>query len=244
MSDTGREAPSAPAPSTTSPEPHHDDRAAPDTQTHPPFEPLFTLLTNTSTNTTIHPRVHYLFSDDDPAILTSAAAAASTAPASVPGQKPDRTLIVDVAPRPGGSGWDVAWASSLTPDFAVTDAQLQQQHEAQSPQQQPLPPQQQQQQGEGMLRLEGVEREPVEVVKKASGDAAGSVTEDPDALIEEFKRRMGTLKKVIGQGERRREVLRREEGEEKEEQEHRDEREPQGQAAGGGPFEANKADDD
>ncbi|KAL6863111.1 hypothetical protein ACO1O0_003355 [Amphichorda felina] len=248
MSDTGREAPAPAAPSTTSPEPHHDGRTSAEPQaSHPPFEPLFALLTNTSTNTTIHPRVHYLFSDDDPAILTSAAAAAAAAASSpsTSGGNPDRALIVDLAPRPGGPGWDVAWASSLTPEFAVTGAQLQQQHEAQQGQeqgQQPSPQQQhtQQQQGEGMLRLEGVEREPVDV-KKPSADAAGSGTEDVEALMEEFKRRMGVMKRVVGEGERRKEVLRREEdgvGEKRGE-----EGGPEGQASGGGAAGTNKADD-
>ncbi|KAJ6785755.1 hypothetical protein PWT90_04845 [Aphanocladium album] len=40
----------------------------------PPFEPLFALLTNTTTGATVHPRIHYIFSDDDTSIPTDTAA--------------------------------------------------------------------------------------------------------------------------------------------------------------------------
>ena len=82
------------------------------------FEPLFTLITNATTNTTIHPRVHYLFADDDPSIL----------PGPAPPDPTHRAVVLDLVPASeagdgaeqgsSGSGWAVAWASSLSPGFA------------------------------------------------------------------------------------------------------------------------------
>lgn len=159
----------------------------------PPFEPLFALLTNTTTNATVHPQIHYLFSDDDPSILT--------APAN-----PDpshRTLIVDLAPAPPANPirWSVQWASSLSQDFAVTASGISlQQNETDD--------------GGLMLKVEGVEREPVDVrgdsLPSSGSGALGR--EDVEGLAEEFKRRMGVLKKVVAEGERRRDVLDREHG--------------------------------
>ena len=224
MSDASREAPSPPAAEpapTTSPGGDDEQPPAAEDQpnnpaAHPPFEPLFTLLTNTSTNTTIHPRVHYLFSDDDPSMLTSAVAAATSTTTSTDNPR-DRALIVDLAPSPDASGWSVSWASSLSPDFAVTSAQLQTQQEQQ---QQPDDPthkqdqqrQQQQQQQQGMLRLEGVEREPADT-RRTPADSTASGEEDVEALMEDFRRRMGVLGRVVGEGERRGLALRRQQEE-------------------------------
>ncbi|KAF4990949.1 hypothetical protein FGRMN_8140 [Fusarium graminum] len=157
----------------------------------PPFEPLFTLLTNSTTNTTVHPHIHYLFSDDDPSILTASAEDPS-----------HRALVVDLAPAPEGdpSRWAVSWASSLTPDFAVTNSSVAvQQSEGDE------------NGGAGalMLRVEGVEREPVEMrsdsLPNSGSGALGG--EDVDVLAEDFRRRMGVLKKVVEEGEKRRVLL-------------------------------------
>ncbi|KAL6887685.1 hypothetical protein HDV57DRAFT_370639 [Trichoderma longibrachiatum] len=177
-----------------------------DHDSFPPFEPIFTLLTNTTTNTTVHPRVHYLFSDDD-------ASAIFTAPQTTTDPL-QRAIVVDLAPPSAPNGkWSVSWASSLTPDFAVTSSQLSlQQH------------------GSGsaataaadngsentattsvMLRVEGVEREPVSS-RPNSLPASGSGIvgrENVEQLVEEFRRRMGVLKKVVDEGERRKEVMAR-----------------------------------
>ncbi|KAL6877064.1 hypothetical protein J3F83DRAFT_436012 [Trichoderma novae-zelandiae] len=175
----------------------------------PPFEPIFTLLTNTTTNTTVHPRVHYVFSDDD-------ASAIFTAPQTDPLH---RALVVDLAPPAAPNGkWSVSWASSLTPDFAVTGSQLSLQQHGSS--------------GGGgggaaagndtdngaetgstsvVLRVEGVEREPVSS-RPNSLPASGSGIvgrENIEQLVEEFRRRMGVLKKVVDEGERRKDAMAR-----------------------------------
>ncbi|KAI9171812.1 Endochitinase B1 [Paramyrothecium foliicola] len=191
----------------------------------PRFEPLFTLLTNSTTNTTVHPRVHYVFSDDDPGVLASAATDPS-----------QRALVVDLVPATSqqqaasqlrstadhnasvaaataaaaasSSAWDIAWASSLSPDFAVTASQLAvQQHGGEG-------------NGALMLRVEGIEREPVDVgsgdAPVAGGGSSGSLRdsggpgrEDVDSLLDDFRRRMELLRKVVGENDRRREVLHR-----------------------------------
>ncbi|KAM5355544.1 hypothetical protein ACJ41O_002190 [Fusarium nematophilum] len=192
----------------------HDDTeagdAAPPEPPMPPFEPLFTLLTNSTTNTTVHPRIHYLFSDDDPSVLAN------------PVGDPDpshRALVVDLAPAPDGDPgrWAVSWAASLTPDFAVTQSSVAvQQNEGDDDGGRSSS-------GGGalMLHVEGVEREPVEMrpdsLPSSGSGAIGG--EDVDVLAEDFRRRMGVLRKVVGEGEKRRAVVGLQQEEESEEQE-------------------------
>ncbi|KND91189.1 hypothetical protein TOPH_04104 [Tolypocladium ophioglossoides CBS 100239] len=158
-----------------------------DSNTAPPsFEPLFTLLTNETTNTTVHPRVQYLFADDDTSVLSN---------------PPDRAVIVDLAPSADNTHWAVSWASSLSADFAVTGSRLAaQQADGEASDS-----------GAAMLRIEGVEREPVDDVRGDSLPASGSGSaamgsDDVEALAVEFRRRMGVLKKVVGEGERRKQL--------------------------------------
>ncbi|KAM6537343.1 hypothetical protein FALCPG4_003269 [Fusarium falciforme] len=165
------------------------DDEAPLEPSMPPFEPLFALLTNSTTNTTVHPRIHYLFSDDDPSVLASPAV--------------DRALVVDLVPAPEGdsSRWAVSWAASLTPDFAVTKSNVAvQQSEGDDDGRNG---------GALMLRVEGVEREPVEMrpdsLPSSGSGAIGG--EDVDVLAEDFRRRMGVLKKVVDEGEKRRALV-------------------------------------
>ncbi|PNY28061.1 Uncharacterized protein TCAP_02009 [Tolypocladium capitatum] len=153
----------------------------------PPLEPLFTLLTNSTTNTTVHPRVQYLFADDDTSVLSN---------------PPDRAVVVDLAPSADNTRWTVSWASSLDADFAVTGSCLAaQQADVEASDS-----------SAAMLRIEGVEREPVDDVREDSLPASGSGSaavgrDDVEALAEDFRRRMGVLKKVVGEGERRRQQL-------------------------------------
>lgn len=143
----------------------------PQPQQPPVFQPLFTLVNDGTTRATHHPRVHYIFSDDDPDILTEALArhgsqqqqqvaltsfpsGSGTVPdarerhrPSSTGSTPDpplneRVIVLDLVPktstRPsafehsatatattaGGCGYEVAWASSLSSDWAVVSAKL------------------------------------------------------------------------------------------------------------------------
>ncbi|ROV91515.1 hypothetical protein VMCG_09437 [Cytospora schulzeri] len=141
-------------------------------QPPPPFQPLFTLVTDSTTRATHHPRVHYIFSDDDPDILTEALAQhgsqgqnPSTSPSgsgttlearerprqlsstSTPTPSNERVIVLDLVPKTnntthsgeygaatntaaatgaggGGGGYEVAWASSLSSDWAVVSANI------------------------------------------------------------------------------------------------------------------------
>ncbi|RDA89102.1 hypothetical protein CP532_2284 [Ophiocordyceps camponoti-leonardi (nom. inval.)] len=176
----------------------------------PPFEPLFTLLTNTTTNTTIHPRVQYLFTDDDPSILSAPTPSSSSSPSR-------RAMVVDLQPDPdpSGTGWKVSWAASLSADFAISDARILSPSSAPSTS------------GAGVLRLDGVEREPVEpppplpppptqssrasdgLLRNSDADAADAdaggrhAGEDVHALAEDFRRRMAILQSVVAEADRR-----------------------------------------
>lgn len=196
MSDKDPE-PSPPAPDTAAspsalpadPETQSQHQSA--ESASPAFEPLFTLLTNVTTGATIHPHVQYLFSDDDTSVL------------SQPSDDPDhRTLVVDLVPS--GNTWSIQWASSLNPDFAITSSQLAVQRNDDPD-------------GDSstMLRLEGVEREPLDLSggsrpNSLPSSGSGAIgREDVDSLAREFKRRAGVLKKVVGEGEKRRDLIAR-----------------------------------
>ncbi|KAL5612015.1 hypothetical protein BROUX41_000422 [Berkeleyomyces rouxiae] len=84
------------------------------------FDPPLTLVTNTTSGTTYHPQVYYIFSDDEPDTLTHALQLANT---RNPGLY-DRAVIVDLQPTDSATGWTVASASSITADWAVTNAQF------------------------------------------------------------------------------------------------------------------------
>lgn len=161
----------------------------------PPFEPVFALLTNNTTNTTVHPRVHYVFSDEDVAPLDAAS----------DGDPSHRPIVVDLVPNEANDGWKVSWASSLSPDFAVTATELSKQ-----------------QQGSGdaeadpstgtlMLHIDGVTREPIDTrfdpdnSQPTSGSASGAIGKDEaENLADEFRRRMAGMKTVVDAGQQRR----------------------------------------
>lgn len=108
-------------------------------QLQPPFQPLFTLVTDSATHATHHPEVHYIFSDDDPEILTEALArhghqsspVTSAERASAPQAPPnERAIVLDLVSKSADNshspqstlGYDVAWVSSLSPSWAVVTA--------------------------------------------------------------------------------------------------------------------------
>ncbi|KAJ2972509.1 hypothetical protein NUW58_g9171 [Xylaria curta] len=157
-------------------------------RTPPPFAPVFTLVNNTSTRTTHHPHVRYIFSDDDPDILTEALA-------------------------------DVAWASSLSPSWAVLNAQLSQ----------ISPPSSDAGHSSGSGAGDpGVEtnaptslselRISDEASRQRPGSASGSGSgqrerdrpgevDDFSTTLDEFEKRMAILRKVVDAGEDRRKKM-------------------------------------
>ncbi|VUC35996.1 unnamed protein product [Clonostachys rosea] len=237
MSDNGRE-PQAHRQQQQSPQPitthdrnsyHDGPDAAPEL---PGFEPIFTLLTNSSTNETIHPRVRYLFADDDPSSIIAHEAdhdAESSSSAA------HRTLVVDLAPRDPSStapnNWSVSWAASLSPDFAITDSNILPMQQGGDHPETAAHAHNTSPNGGLMLRIDGVEREPVDTKGAPSASSSNSLRgsgstpgkEDVEALVDDFKRRMGVLKKVVGEGERRREAVRVEQ-----ERQHQHQHQPEG----------------
>ncbi|KAI1131833.1 hypothetical protein F5Y10DRAFT_35822 [Nemania abortiva] len=201
--------------------------------TPPPFAPVFTLVENTSARTTHHPHVRYIFSDDDPDVLTQALAEceqANTEDLGSDSAAVNRAMILDLAPNDDG-GYSVAWASSLSPSWAVLNAQLSQisppssdgGHSNRS--------------GAGdagtnnssrperfMLRIEGVETSATgssselrisdDASRQRPGSASGSGSgqrererpiegDDYASTLDEFEKRMITLRKVVSAGEDR-----------------------------------------
>ncbi|KAI0160565.1 hypothetical protein GGR57DRAFT_499246 [Xylariaceae sp. FL1272] len=223
MSDSPAAAPargSRPASSAAQvPQPHRTS------STPPPFAPIFTLVDNTSTRTTHHPHVRYIFSDDDPDILTHALAECDIHNTGGDESDPaNRAMILDLQSDDQG-GYSVAWSSSLSPSWAVLDAQLS--HIS--------PPSSEAGStggGEGntekkpdrlMLRIEGLETTNPESSSElrisgertgqgsgsGSGSRSGSAHKENDkeeyaGMLDEFDKRMATLRKVVNASEDRR----------------------------------------
>ncbi|KAI0839072.1 hypothetical protein F5Y06DRAFT_27059 [Hypoxylon sp. FL0890] len=195
----------------------------------PPFAPIFTLVNNTSTRTTHHPHVRYIFSDDDPDILTQALAELDLSideSTSDPALRRNRAMILDLAPDSRG-GYSVTWASSLSPSWAVLDAQLS--HIS--------PPSSDGESNNGneggdtgradrlMLRIDGVESSALgseaetsgEPSRQGSGIASSGGSgqhnrdrgeiEDYTNIVDKFERRMTTLRKLVDAGEERRRII-------------------------------------
>ncbi|KAL1837864.1 hypothetical protein VTJ49DRAFT_3312 [Mycothermus thermophilus] len=204
-----------------------------------PFSPIFTLIASTSQSTnkqTIHhPTVHYIFADDDPEVLTAALAHHH---GSVRDEEEDdsnnemqgggirtpldRGVLLDVEPTADGSGYEVVWASSLTPDWAATSARLSRTEAGTG--------------ADGfatgalgsnlVLKIEGVSLEPSpprsllgkaaaaspETEMQSEGTVSGRQQNVPTAeeypeLLREFEKRMGTLRKVVEAGAARQRAL-------------------------------------
>ncbi|KAM0283864.1 hypothetical protein ACHAQH_002245 [Verticillium albo-atrum] len=206
------------------------------TPSHPPLDPagFFTLVTNTkfgatasTSQQTHHPRIQYIFADDDPTVLTAALAdsharnqAASSS--SHGSAKPkNHAILVDVAPAEDGKAGDVAsWrvtsASSLSGDFAVTDARITRMEESSAARGAKADGGGQDDDGENdggalMLKIEGVEMTGEDTTGVLGESLPGSQSsvrsgggkEDYAVLLEEFDKQMAILKKVIAAGEER-----------------------------------------
>ncbi|KAK9420421.1 hypothetical protein SUNI508_06417 [Seiridium unicorne] len=192
----------------------------------PPFQPIYTLVNNTSTKTTHHPQVRYIFSDDDPDVLTQALAQQhdTNLGESASGPAPDnRAILLDLSPDAEGA-YSVSWASSLSPSWAVLDAQVSR-----------ISPPSSDGGGSGdngasqnkkkpdrlMLRIEGIEggslvsSAELRLSGEKSGQGLGSGSgsgsgqkgaegEDYNSMVDEFDKRMTMLRKVVDAGEERR----------------------------------------
>ncbi|KAK6949148.1 hypothetical protein Daesc_009222 [Daldinia eschscholtzii] len=207
-------------------EPPSEQPPIADTYDHPdhephPFAPIFTLVNNASTRTTHHPHVRYIFSDDDPDILTRALVELDIGldgAASDPALS-NRAMILDLAPDPTG-GYSVAWASSLSPSWAVLDAQLSQI----APHSSDGESNNDNEGGDGsgrpdrlMLKIEGAESNSLgsegglsgETSRHGSGSGSGQhdrdrgEIEDYTNLMDKFDKQMNTLRKIVDASEER-----------------------------------------
>ncbi|RYO76593.1 hypothetical protein DL766_005502 [Monosporascus sp. MC13-8B] len=206
---------------------HHHHQPQQPQPPHHPFAPIFTLVNNASTGATHHPHVRYIFSDDDPDLLTRALTDHHEITVDEAGSGPasnDRAVILDLATDNGG-GYHVAWASSLSPSWAVLDAQLSRisppssdggnENDGGGGTNSSRP-------GRLMLRIEGLEggglgSESDSRHSQGSGNSGGSGIAQKDrvegntevypALIDEFEKRMVTLRKVVSASEERRQKV-------------------------------------
>ncbi|KAK1636238.1 hypothetical protein BDP81DRAFT_320673 [Colletotrichum phormii] len=179
---------------------------------------FFTLVSNSSANTTHHPTVKYIFLDDDPDTLTTALAAhhssnqistpsASTSksgPGKNPNPNPNRAVLLDVVPGEDGQ-WKVSSVASLSADFAVTDASISRQEG--------------EKEGGLVLKIDGVESEGATTIIDKEKDRAESLPSSNSAvarsggeeygpLLEDFERKMSVLRRVVKAGEGRAEKAR------------------------------------
>lgn len=100
------------------PEPASED------QLHPPpdFKPFFTLIEDPVTGEHYHPKVHYVFSDDDADVLTSAALDALESTDASPDEAEERIVIIDMTP----DGKNFASAVSLSPNWQAIKTTMRQ----------------------------------------------------------------------------------------------------------------------
>lgn len=196
----------------------------------PSFCPLFALLSTSdhpSQRQSIHhPTVHYIFADDDPETLSAALRQRSLAVDEVETDEhsdwirpSDRAILLDMAPTSDGTGLEVAWASSLSPDWAVVSAQVSKMEGAEGGN---APA------GEHnsalMLKIEGVgiESSPGTVVpwgknpsteaelqsSGGSGSRPAPVgSEEYAALLSDFEKRMGLLRRVVESSAERQRIV-------------------------------------
>ncbi|KAK3305458.1 uncharacterized protein B0T15DRAFT_532296 [Chaetomium strumarium] len=198
---------------------------------HPPFQstqslssPFFTLINSTSHSSnrqTVHyPTVQYVFADDDPEILTAALAAHHRGDYEGNGEEGERNgpieraILLDLEPTADGSRFEVAWASSLSPDWAVTSARVSRMEGGGGP-------------VAGiddslMLKIEGVGVEPASgplgktptpeadlhaSMASASRQQPPAAAEEYGDLLQDFEKRMATLRKVVETGAARQRAL-------------------------------------
>lgn len=217
----------------------------PDQQPLPPFQPLFTLVTDSTTGATHHARVHYIFSDDEPDLLTDAlgqyssqqqqqTASSSSGSTSAKPAPPttDRAILLDLVPKPSANdpsisssaaaaaaaapGYEVAWASSLSADWAVVSAKVNPMSADDNDTADMTTTPARDAHGALMLRIEGVDLSspaPRRTMRSkasaelSSGSSSGvgqpAHQEEYSAIVDEFDKRMVVLRKVLDAGRER-----------------------------------------
>lgn len=154
--------------------PEQDHSIAP---ASPTFEPLFTLISSPHF-LPHHPKVHYIFSTDDPDgdLITAAALHTLSVISPLPaGTRKERYIIVDL----DSTGTRVVGAQSMAHDWQITSAEV-------------GPAPSWEGEGEGrMLRIEGVD----EAQEEGEGGFVGL-----EGLLDVYAKRLGDLRRVVEAG--------------------------------------------
>ncbi|KAK3346206.1 hypothetical protein B0T25DRAFT_571355 [Lasiosphaeria hispida] len=214
-------------------EPINSSSPPPPQHGQPTFAPLFALLTSTTPpshrQTTHHPTLHYIFADDDPELLTAALARHHHGGAEIEGGSNlerrntprECAIILDLVPTADGAGLEVAWASSLSPDWAVVSARVSRMEGVDGAQ----PTSHSDSFAALMLTIEGVSVEsssagPPTTAKISTPEAelqssGGSGARPPQTqpameeyanLLSDFERRMAVLRRVVEAGGERQRI--------------------------------------
>ena len=213
--------------------------------------PFHTLVSTATSDVVHHPRVHYIFSDDEesealdqalnhathrhqhhqqhcrypdgssggvassrrPPFRNPSRSASASEDSLAQGHR-DRAILLDLAPSADGR-WEVATASSLSPDWAVVSAQLSKLKESDG-----ASGNSGEYDGDStayMLSIEGVEgpghgshgahsggaMNNLEGSRGSAGRASSSHMSEYGVLIEEFDKKMKVLRKVVTAGDRK-----------------------------------------
>lgn len=162
--------------------------------THPPdFKPFFTLIEDPETGEHHHPTVHYVFSDDDPEILTNASLEAldthtQNRQRDQPAEMADeRYVIVDMA----ADGRTVTSASSLSKDWQAVRASITQA---------PSWGENNQTEDRGlMLKISGKESRRADYRKERRRSLQGA--HDVETMVAAFGESLNSLDEVLGSRE-------------------------------------------
>ena len=148
----------------------------------PTFEPLFTLISSPHFLPHHHPKVHYIFSTDDPdgdLITAAALQTLSVIPPLPAGTRAERYIIVDL----DSTGTRVVGAHSMANDWQIISADI-------GP-----APSWEGESGGKMLRIEGVD--------EAQGEGEGGFV-GLEGLLDVYGRRLEELRRVVeAAGDRR-----------------------------------------
>ena len=186
-----------------------------------PFFPLVTTSAHPSQHqTTHHPILHYVFADDDPDLLTEALAQHHHGGAHADVENEggnnlrERAVVLDIIPADHGPGYEVAWASSLSPDWAVVSTSISRMGDANGA----LAAAHGDGHGALVLTVEGVSVEPSLTMappaktpspeaELQSPGASGTrplrslhAAEEYSGLLSDFDKRMGVLRRVVEAG--------------------------------------------
>lgn len=146
--------------------------------------------------------MHYIFADDDPDVLTAALSRHATSPQ-------DRAILIDLSPAPEiDAGYSVLAAASLSPDWAVTSTRVS--HTDTGTIQGGTAA------GSLVLEIEGLGFESTKSqvqTKETKREVKDPPGGDYAALLEQFEKGMGGLRKAVEVAEGRRRVMEAEAGE-------------------------------